>query len=124
MTDAEKTALDNAIATVRAQQGLNDIPATWSYDQRIAYNKALAAYIQQNPTSYAPETVTTAGVVSAANYTALDDTSYLAQVSLFSSTFWSKGVDIFNGLSTLTKFITVAVALASIAYIVYAFKRK
>ena len=39
-----------AVDQVKGQLGLSAIqPSDWTYDQRVTYNKALAAYIQQNP---------------------------------------------------------------------------
>lgn len=76
-TDANaRLNLQTAARNVRARMGLSDIPADWTYEQRIAYNKALAAEIQQYPNSFTPEILTTAASVAGKNYTSLDDASF------------------------------------------------
>jgi len=65
-----------AAKNVRARMGLSDVPADWSYDQRVAYNKALAAEIQNYSQSFTPAILATAATVSGKNYTSLEDASF------------------------------------------------
>ena len=65
-------ALAAAVAETRAALGLNDVPSSWTYAERTAYNKARAARIQANPTAYSPESLTTAEAVARANYAPLE----------------------------------------------------
>ena len=65
-----------AIAAVRAQLGLNDYPSSWSYDQRVSYNKALAAYILQNPVGFTAADTNTAATTVNKSYADLEDDSF------------------------------------------------
>jgi hypothetical protein len=38
-----------AIQYIRGQLALNDTPSTWSYEDRVRYNKALAEFQMANP---------------------------------------------------------------------------
>lgn len=67
--------LQTAARNVRGRMGLSDVPADWTYDQRIAYNKALAAEIQQYPNSFTPEILVTADKVAKTSYQSLEDSS-------------------------------------------------
>ena len=62
-----------ARSEVLAALGLtHTAPADWTYDQRTAYNKALAAKIVANPAGWAPESVAAAKKVLSSNYAALE----------------------------------------------------
>lgn len=75
MTTTEARAA--AVAAVRQQQGLAGIPpAQWSYDQRTAYNKALAAYILARPSGFTATDAGTAAQISARDYSPLQDASF------------------------------------------------
>ena len=66
-----------AVNVVRTQQGLAGIPpANWTYDQRTAYNKALAAYILAHPVGFTSADAGTAAQISSKNYDALSDASF------------------------------------------------
>ena len=49
---------------------------TLTYEQRTAYNKAIAAIISANPDRFTPATVKTASLVVTTNYEPLQDTSF------------------------------------------------
>ncbi len=75
MTSAEARAA--AVATVRAQMGLDKLPPSeWLLEQRQAYNKALAAYILANPVGFTSQDAGTAAHVASTNYEPLSDTSF------------------------------------------------
>lgn len=57
----------DASALVRQQQGLSNDPSSWTYEQRVAYNKALAQYITSNPDQFDATDLKTAQTVSTAN---------------------------------------------------------
>lgn len=77
-----------AVKTVRAQLGLTDIPpSNWSYETRIAYNKALADYIQTNAASFSAQDQYIAGQVAQQAYAPLADTGVSADLSTFGNEF-------------------------------------
>lgn len=65
-----------AVATVRAQLGLNNTPSSWTYDQRTAYNKALSAYILARPAGFSSTDLGTAAHVASANYQPLENAGW------------------------------------------------
>lgn len=65
-----------AVATVRAQLGLNNTPSSWTYEQRTAYNKALAAYILARPLGFTAADAGTAAHVASANYQPLENAGW------------------------------------------------
>lgn len=69
--------LQTAVRNVRGRMGLSDVPADWTYEQRIAYNKALAAEIQQYPNSFTPEILVAADQVAKTSYQSLADASFV-----------------------------------------------
>lgn len=70
------TARATASATVKASLGLPASPLDWTYEQRIAYNKALAAYIQANPAQFETVDLNTAQIVTGKSYSGLEDASF------------------------------------------------
>lgn len=70
------TARANASATVKASLGLPASPLDWTYEQRVAYNKALAAYILANPAQFETVDLNTAQIVTGKTYSGLDDASF------------------------------------------------
>jgi hypothetical protein len=89
MTSAEYAANRAAAVTlIRSQQGLaNTAPADWTYEQRVAYNKALATYIATNPALFTAQDADTAAAVTVAAYAPLSDNSILGDVATFGSAF-------------------------------------
>jgi hypothetical protein len=66
-----------AVVAVRDALGLSKIePSRWTYEERIAYNKALAAYIAARPEQFSAQDLTTAEYVGKANYVPLEDASF------------------------------------------------
>ena len=65
-----------AVATVRAQQGLSNTPTDWTYDQRVAYDKALAAYILANAALFDSTEISIAETVSQQTYSPLEDDTF------------------------------------------------
>lgn len=78
-------SLQQAQAYIRATLGLSDDVSSWSYDDRIAYNKALATYIAQNASSFPAQSVGTANAVLNEHASALQDTGFLSDLSVFGS---------------------------------------
>ena len=75
-TNSTAAARAAATATVKAALGLPTSPLSWTYDQRVAYNKALADYIQANPAQFSPVDLNTAQIVNGKTYSGLDDASF------------------------------------------------
>lgn len=65
-----------AAGLVRTQLGLPESPSAWTYEQRVVYNKALAAYIAANPHLFEDRDLLTADLVSKQAYPALADDSF------------------------------------------------
>ncbi|HTJ77673.1 MAG TPA: hypothetical protein VL357_01635 [Rariglobus sp.] len=65
-----------AIATVRAQMGLSNTPSDWTYEQRVAYDKALAAYILANSSQFDATEISIANSVSSQTFSPLEDASF------------------------------------------------
>ena len=73
---AALSARQQAAATVRARLNLPPTPTAWTYAERVAYNKALAAYILASPERFNDSTLTTAEVVTKKDYADLADASF------------------------------------------------
>jgi len=62
---------------VRYQLGLDLIAESdWTYEQRTAFNKSLAAYIAAHPNAFAASDLVTAQQVTTNQYTPLQDSSF------------------------------------------------
>jgi hypothetical protein len=75
--------LTQAIAATRDALNLPANPSDWTYDERVAYNAALATRIATSPTSYTSQENSTALRVLNTGYSPLDDTSFLSDLSTF-----------------------------------------
>lgn len=64
-----------ASANVRRQLGLSDQPGTWTYEQRVSFNKELAAEVLRYPNSFTDDTVASARAISDKTYASLSDAS-------------------------------------------------
>jgi len=53
-----------------------DLRTTLSYDERVTFDKAVAAYIVAHPAAFLPATVATAQFVTGQNLTPLQDASF------------------------------------------------
>lgn len=126
--------LQEAIASVRASLGLSNSPSEWSYEQRIAYNKALATYINASPQSYDEQTQASAQIVAAAQYSPLEDTGVLADLSAFGSALedealaaGNKVAGVGNGILDtlgLAKWLIPAAAIILVGILLYGFYKK
>ena len=73
MTSAEQATRDARNARVRASLGLADIPpSAWTYEQRIAYNKALASAVLSDSANATPQDIKTARNIAAKEYTPIE----------------------------------------------------
>lgn len=75
------TPLQTAEARIRSTLGLSDTPSDWTYDQRIAYVNSLRTWVNANPAQVSPAELAVAQ--GEMNSTALDDTSFLTELSAF-----------------------------------------
>lgn len=72
------------IIAVRYQLGLQDTrPSDWTYDQRVNYNKTFARYITENPQAFTAGELQVAKDIAHRPLDALDDTSFVGNLSLF-----------------------------------------
>lgn len=78
MTDAQIAANRKSAGNlVRYQLGLDTIAESdWTYEQRTAFNKALATYIADHPSAFSQQDVLTAGIVQQNTYQPLEDASF------------------------------------------------
>lgn len=75
VTQAQNAAnLRTASRNVAARLGVD--PAALTYNERIRYNKELAAEILRYPQSFTDATLSTARTVAGQEYSALEDTSF------------------------------------------------
>jgi hypothetical protein len=89
---------ETAKAYIKAQLGLPDNPADWTYDQRIAYIRGLSTYIANNPDSFSAEQVATANASLGRNYSSLDETGLIASTGAFVSAF---GDEVLEGVESV-----------------------
>lgn len=66
----------DAIQYIREQLALNDVPSTWSYEDRIRYNKALAEFEQANPGIFPNSISSVVDNIAAKPYDPLQDDSF------------------------------------------------
>lgn len=111
-----QSARETAIRDVRAQLGLSDVPSDWSYAQRNAYNKALAAYIAANPDKFTSQEILTAEIIAKNAYSALEDDSF--DLGLFVSETVKPASDalqgVGNGVLTVANSAKWALPLAAL----------
>jgi hypothetical protein len=117
----DSTINDNraaAIASVRDQLGLSSDPSSWSYDERVNYNKALAGYIAAHPNDFNATDAATAGIVGAADTpTQLLDTSF--DWSAFGTEVWNQAASINDSVNPFSpanrgKLLWIAVAIGAL----------
>ncbi len=101
-----------AVVTVRQSLGLAKPPADWTYEERVAYNKALAEFIAAHADSFTQQDITNAGVVLAANYAPLADTSTLAELGQFGEAFAGEIVNAADKVGDVGRGALDAVSLA------------
>lgn len=77
-----------AVAAVRAQLGLTNIPPSeWSYDTRVNYNKTLAEYIRVNAASFSAQDQFVAAQINQETISPLADTGLSSDLSAFGGEF-------------------------------------
>lgn len=104
-----------AIAAVRAQLGLNDIPSSWTYDQRVEYNKALANYISTHPALFTPQDLATASDIAVKAYAPLADTSTLADIGQFGENVLDNVIDAGNEVADVGRGALTGISIAGMA---------
>jgi hypothetical protein len=118
-----------AIATTRANLGLNDNPTTWTYEQRQTYNKALANYIATNPDQFGALDLQIAEGVAAKPVDQLEDDSFDWAMFAKESTApaleaaQSIGQGVFTA-ANLTKFLIPVAAIIAVVILLTAFARR
>ncbi len=127
-------SLQQAQAYIRATLGLSDDVSSWSYDERIAYNKALATYIAQNASSFPAQSVGTANAVLNEHASAIQDTGFLSDLSAFGSAFGDEVVNagesvagIGQGIlsfASLTKYLIPLAGIIIVGILLWGFYKK
>ncbi len=127
-------SLQQAQAYIRATLGLSDDVSSWSYDERIAYNKALATYIAQNASSFPAQSVGTANAVLNEHASAIQDTGFLSDLSAFGSAFGDEVVNAgesvagigqgFLSFASLTKYLIPLAGIIIVGILLWGFYKK
>lgn len=127
--NAQQAAQQNIIATL----GLDPDQTTWTYDQRLAYNNALATWIAANPDS-ATGSVAGANAVLNENNTPLADTGFLSEFSEFTGDLEDEAVSagqkiagIGNGIlntASLASWLIPTIAILAVVILLYGFFKK
>lgn len=118
-----------AVASVRASLGLNDIPTTWTYEQRQTYNKALATFIATHPDQFGAQDLQTAEAVAAKPIDQLEDDSFDWGMFAVEATkpaldaAQSIGEGVFT-VANLTKFLIPVTAIIALGILLFAFARR
>lgn len=86
---------------IKQQLGLAELPSTWTYEQRVQYNKTLAKYIQDHPSSFSQSQNVTAAKVSGTAYSPLQDTSF--DFKEFVSEIGNQAAEINNDLNPFSE---------------------
>lgn len=66
----------SAANLIKTQLGLSEKPSEWTYEQRAQYNKTLAQYIKDHPSSFGAQDAATAEIVSNKTYTPMEDPGF------------------------------------------------
>lgn len=135
LTDANFAANRATLtSSLVSQMGLSVTPSDWTYDQRIAFNKAFAAYVIAHPDSFSATDLNTANGIAGESPTALDDTSLSADLSAFGSAVTDNVVaagnqvaGIGNGvlnLASAAQYIIPVAGVIIVGILLYGFFRK
>lgn len=112
--EQNRANLRSAERVVAIQLGIDDQGGTWrtslTYEQRVAYDKALAAYIAAHPSAFADSTVETAQLVTSQNLTPLADASF--SLEDFSSAVVDNAVGIGDSVANVGRGVTNTLSLA------------
>lgn len=124
--------LQQAEANIRAGAGLSDDPTTWSYNERVAYNNALAQWVNMNPTQVSSAELAVAQ--GDLNSTPLDDDSFTSELSEFTGAVGDnilaagdKVASIGNGVlnfADMAKWLIPLAGLAVVGILVWGFYKK
>jgi hypothetical protein len=104
------TAKRNALASLSLADSSN-----LTFEERVAYNKALAAEILKYPQSFTPETVASAQIVSGKVYGALESFDLLDAADQFTETALASAKQI---LPEVGKQILVGLVVVAVFYVV------
>lgn len=113
----------DAAATIRNQLGLSNTPSDWTYDERIAYNKAYSDFVLANADQFPADINKTAGLVEAEKPAALDDTSFSFS-DFFSNFLDNAKLDINLGFTTLRNLLFVVAIVATVVFLWLKFGQK
>lgn len=113
---SEQAARDERNARVRAALGLAEIPpANWTYEQRIAYNKALAAAILTDSGPASAEELARAQNIAAKEYLPVESYGLGDAAGDFTAEFIAQGQAI-NPLSAQNRGKTLGVIVAVLSF--------
>lgn len=127
-------AKQQAEANIRATLGLSPDASEWTYDQRVAYNRAVATWIAANPDSVSLTDLSNAQANLNGNYPALADTSFLSEGSDFFGYLEDEAIDAGNAvggigrgvlnLASLSAYIIPLAGIVVVVILLFAFKKK
>lgn len=99
-----------AIEYIRDQLALNDVPSTWSYEDRVRYNKALAEFEKANPDIFPNSIASVVDNIASKPYDPLQDDSF--SFSMFTDELANNANKTLGiGFLTLRNLLFVAVIL-------------
>lgn len=117
MSSVSSTSREAAIAKVRVSLGLSTTPPTeWTYDQRVAYNKALSAEIIRRAADFPPSEVATAKAINAAPTSELEDASF--DFGMFGSEMLNNAQELnpVGSLAKSLKWLVPVLAVLAVAF--------
>lgn len=122
------------MAAIRSNLGLSDVPSEWTYDERLAYNNALATYINANPGVFSASDLAIANNELNQNNVSLSDTSFTSGLSDFFGNLEDEAVSALDDiggvgrgvLSTfrLASWVLPLAAVAVVIILLFAFRKK
>lgn len=112
-TASTAAARAEAVRVTRRALNLNDKPSSWTYEQRQAYNKALAGYIAARPDLFTAQDATTAGRIVAKPFEPLADASF--DWGMFATEATAPIVAVGEGVKTTLNLSSWLVPVAAVA---------
>lgn len=108
------TTIQLASAAVKEQLGLTGLaPSAWTYEQRVAYNTALADYIMAHPVEFTPAQQSIAQNVLGEQNLPLEDTGLLSDLSTFTDEFGNQAARVGGAVASVGEGAIATANLAS-----------
>lgn len=127
-------ARQQAISSVISTLGYSTDQSTWTYDQTVTFNRALATFIVSNPDSFTSQDLINANASLGRNDSPLVDNSFVSNFSDFVTNVEDNVINagnsvagIGNGvlnLAALAKYIIPIAGIVVVIILLFAFKKK